>query len=349
MNKIQQSFENIKSSLYDHPKLRKTLDWTWKLLFLTLSCIVYAYGFRAFIAPTTGCVEVWLGVSNPPEYHIISGGAGGLSQCVIRTIKIFANISQYEQYFQSALYLIINIPLFLFAFFKISKKFALLTLLDVALSSLFVSLIPDEFIYKVIDKFIYNDFLIRCICGGVTSGISSGVAMLVGTSAGGADVISIYFSEKRSVNAGKYIVMINFGILLFYTIVSIIGVNVNPSFNTAKVSQLVSLAIYSIIYFVATALVVDLINSRNKKEEIQIITGEIDLSQDLIHAFPHACTIVEGKGAFSNEEKYVLYMVISKLESKKVINFIKAKDPKAFVSIYKINQVYGRFYIKPIE
>ena len=92
-----------------------------------------------------------------------------------------------------------------------------------------------------------------------------------------------------------------------------------------------------------------MLNVRNRKLELQIFTSHEELSQVLIHAFPHSCTIVNGKGAFSGKEKNILYMVISKKEAKKAVALIKQADPEAFVAINDLKQVYGRFFIKPIE
>lgn len=352
-------FKNIKdnclSFFQDHPKARSVFNWSWKLILLAITCLIYSYGFRAFIAPTQCCVDHWSSSSDSSNelLHIISGGAGGLSQTIIRIIKCFPNGAEFavknEQYIQAVLYFVINVPLLVFAFLKISKKFAIVTLFVVGLTSIFNAIIPDSFIYNVIDKVIYDDVLIRCICAGITTGISSGVAMVLGTSAGGGDIISIYFSEKKSVNAGKFLVLINVFILFLFTLFSIIGTKTVPSINTTKTSKLISFALYSIIYFVITSVVVDIINRRNKKVEMQIITEDENLSSDLIKAFPHACTILNGIGAYSGNNRFVLYMVISKDESRKATKFLKIREPKAFITITDINQVYGRFYIKPLD
>lgn len=356
MKHIKSLISKCKSFLYDHPKLNITWDWSWKIIVTILTCFIYAYGFRAFIAPTQICADYWTGdINNPGSgslLQLVSGGAGGLSQVIIRFVKIFFDISNAEQYIHSALYLVINIPLIIFSWVKISKKFTIITLINVGFVSLFNAIIPAEWIYNLIDKVIYEDILVRTICGGITTGIASGVAMVIGTSAGGGDIVSFYMSEKKSTSAGKYIAMINFTILLAYTIFSTIGATTGPGageWNTTPASKLISLSLYSLIYSAVSSVVVNVINSRNKKQELQVITKDENLSQSLIRTFPHACTILNGKGAFSGEERFVLYMVISKSEAKKAINFVRNEDPLAFVTVSDINQVYGKFFIKPIE
>lgn len=353
MEIIDRFRKKINDVLIDHPKGKLSVNITIKVFVTVLSCFIFAYGFRAFIVPTSECVEGWF--QNDPAYksdyitplHLISGGASGFSQVIIRTVEIFADISSYEKIITSVLYILINVPLLILAFKKISKQFAFFTLLNVACVSLFNYIIPDVWIYKTIN--IYEDTLARCICGGLTTGISSGLAMIIGTSAGGADILSVYISEKKSATAGKYGMYINACIITLYTLVSVIGSNTHPEFNTVKSSTIIALALYSIVYYFVSSKVVDIINYRNKKQEIQIFTSDKNLSQVLIRTFPHACTIISGKGAYSGEEKLILYMVVSKKEAKKAIKFIRQEDPNSFITVSELNQVYGRFYIKPLD
>ena len=70
---------------------------------------------------------------------------------------------------------------------------------------------------------------------------------------------------------------------------------------------------------------------------------------DLILMAALPCSIIDSKGAFSGKKNFFLIMVISKSEVKKAVKMVKERDPLAFMTIVDINQVYGRFYIKPIE
>lgn len=364
MNVLNKIKTNTEDYLLDHPKLKIGCDYTYKILVTIVSAFIFAYGFRAFIAPTIECVEGWypkvdgnipdsfknIGITEADyvtPLHLISGGASGISQVVIRFIEIFFDITKYEKVFTSILYFAVNVPLLLLSWFKISKKFTIFTLLNVGFVSLFNYIIPDAWIYNVVN--IYTDTLARCICGALTTGTSSALAMIIGTSAGGTDILSIYISEKKSASVGKYSLVINGIVICFYTIFSVIGRNVNPTWNQVESNKTISLALYTIIYYFIATKVMDIINTKNRKLELQIFTSNEELSQILIHAFPHACTIVNGKGAFTGQNKLILYMVISKSEAKKAIKIVRSADPKAFITVQDLNQVYGRFFIKPIE
>jgi uncharacterized membrane-anchored protein YitT (DUF2179 family) len=47
------------------------------------------------------------------------------------------------------------------------------------------------------------------------------------------------------------------------------------------------------------------------------------------------------------KERTMLYSVISTPELKKVLEDLKAVDPRAFINVIRTDQVSGRFYMKP--
>ena len=335
----------------DHPRIKQWSIWTGKFFLEALSAFIFAYGFRAFIAPSLTCAQVWTGDSGLTASDVlISGGASGISQAIIRFIEMFpgVNMASFETTMISVLYFVINIPLFLLAWFKISKQFAAFTLINVAFVSLFNQVIPDSWIYNVLN--IYEDNLARAIFGGITTGLSSGLALMAGTSSGGVDIISMYISEKKSSSVGPYSVIANCITVTCFVLFSIVGMNTNPNFHEGiDADSIVTMALYTLVYFFVSGRVIDLLNTKNKKQELQIFTTNENLPIVLIRAFPHSCTVVDSRGAYTGRRNMMVYMVISRSEKKKAIALIKNVDKLAFITVLDLNQVYGRFYIKPIE
>jgi uncharacterized membrane-anchored protein YitT (DUF2179 family) len=104
-----------------------------------------------------------------------------------------------------------------------------------------------------------------------------------------------------------------------------------------------------LIYSFTTSKVVDAINIRNKKTQLQIITSKTDLSKSLMEKFYHGCTVVQAKGGYTNAVKYIVYMVVSSSEVAKVVRHIRMVDPESFIDESPSHQVYGKFFIKPIK
>lgn len=350
----------IKDYLFDHPKTRTALDWTFKFIITVTSCFLFAWGFRAFINPTIECAIHWTMENQEIDYqaasaivnangvyHLISGGASGISQAVVKVINIFGDLREVEKTVISVLYFAINVPLLVLGWFKISKQFTIFTFINVACVSIFNEVIPDSWIYNVIN--LYDDMIARCIFGGLITGIASGAAMMINTSAGGTDVLSFYIAEKKSSGAGHFSFIINACVILSNVLFGIIGHLVNSEVNPQASSEIIRLALYTLIYLFTSTTVIDLLNTKNKKQQIQVFSSNENLPQVLIHAFPHSATVVDAKGAYTGNKKVMIHMVLSKNETRLAIETINKVDPQAFVTVLDVNQVYGRFYIKPIE
>ncbi len=338
------------SFLIDHPRIKTWSIWIGKFFLEALSALIFAYGFRAFMSPSITCVQHWQEGATTVN-ALISGGASGMAQAIIKFIEMFPGVHllEIETTMVSILYFVINIPLFLLAWFKISRQFAVFTLINVGFFSLFNQVLPDEWIYNVVN--LYEDHLARAIFGGIATGLSSGLALMVGTSSGGVDIISLYISERKSSSVGQYSVIANSITVCCYVIFSAVGLNTNPvSADASKdITPVVTMALYTLVYFFVQGRVIDVLNTKNRKQELQIFTTNENLPLVLIRAFPHSCTVVDSKGAFTGRRNLMVYMVISRSEKKKAIQIIKAVDKLAFITVIDLNQVYGRFFIKPIE
>ena len=106
---------------------------------------------------------------------------------------------------------------------------------------------------------------------------------------------------------------------------------------------------FSIVYLLTVMIVIDMINIRNKKVQLQIISSNKELPRLLLASIPHGATIVKATGAFSGEDRLMIYMVVSSLEMKSTVKTIRDIDPKSFVNVTPLNQVYGHFYSRPIR
>ena len=147
---------------------------------------------------------------------------------------------------------------------------------------------------------------------------------------------------RKSTSVGKYNILVNSIIIVCYSLILAFTGSSDPS--TAILS-----IFYSVIYLFVSALVIDAIHIRNKKIQLQIITEQTKMPEVLMANFPHGITLTNGKGAYSNKDKIILYMIVSSTEVKNVVRLAKRVDTHAFISVIPLNQVYGNFFIKPVD
>lgn len=330
--------------LLDHPILKMIIVYGGTILGTVVSAFLLAYSFRALVHPTA-YVSVFdsdAGVTVTHQYNLIAGGVSGLAQTIILAMEKFGvDLVVSEATMQSILYFSINVPLFILAFFCIGKRFAILSCINIILTSVFISVIPDA--WTTIFS-IQNDLIARAIFAGVMNGLSISIAVELNHSTGGTDIISMYFGLKKGISIGKYVLIINGSIVLLYTLLASINTPYKPSVPGAA-----TMALYTLIFFFTSSVVIDHLSTRNKKVQLQIVTSEPRLAKVLIQNFPHGCTILDGKGAFLDREKKVILTVISSFELKRATEIIYKVDANAFITVSTPYKVLGKFFIRPMK
>ena len=334
MLKIKRTREKITNFLYDHYYLKQTLHQTKGLFFAALSAFIFAFGFTSFITP---------GSNSDFMFKIVTGGISGLSQNVAK-IASMMGIHMEDRFIEAMGYTVFNLPLLIFAFFKVGKRFSILSAVNVILSSVFISMLPEWGISQEIANhaLILNHPVSRLLFAGACTGIASGLAFKGEISCGGIDIVTYYFSLRKSTSVGKYSMLVNGAIVTLYSL--LIFIEDPTNYETAIISLF-----YSGFYILIANLVIDTINLRNKKIQIQFITKNLNLYKALMSHFPHGATLQKAEGAYTLSEEQVIYMVVSSFELKSAVALARKVDPHVFITVTSLIQVYGNFYIKPVE
>ena len=339
--------QKINSFIYNHIWLKYALDYGVTFLMSVLSAAIFVFGVNCFLDPAA------LGGPMTGSVTLVSGGSSGVAQVFLLILETAGvDITNRSLVFSIA-YLTVNIPLIVLAFLGIGKRFAFFTLVNVGSAFLFSNIFHGEiFVHVALYVSEYGGLLPRALFAGICTGLSSAIAYKWETSAGGFDIVSYYVSLRKSNGAGKYGVIINAIIVSLFTLFTAIkGGNllVVGDIELQPWALAIGSMWFSIVYLLTVMLVIDVINVRNKKIQLQIITSNKDLPNFLLASVPHGATIVKATGAFSGEERMMIYMVVSSLEMKSTLKTIHQIDPNSFINVTPLNQVYGHFYSRPIR
>lgn len=273
------------------------------IIALTLASCIMAFNLKSFVQ--TG--------------GLFPGGFSGLTVLIQRVAELFFDF--HIPY--SALYLPLNlIPAFIGLKF-ISVRFTLYSFYVVALSGVLTDLFPTFT--------ITHDTLLIAIFGGILNAVAISICLIFEASGGGTDFISIYFSEKKGIDAWNYIFAGNVVIL----------VTAGLLFGFDK-------ALYSIIYQYTSTQVIQMMFKRYQKDTLLIITELPGAVYGRIREITkHDATLIEATGCFEGAPRNILYSVIGREQVDVVIAAIKEIDPKAFINVINTEQINGRFYKKP--
>ena len=334
--------EKYTDYMLDHPILKNVMEYVFSILATAIAAFLLAYNYRSFVStPSYLMVHNADGTITMQAYNLIAGGVSGIGQVINLIISKFGiDVMLTPDQIQSVVYFVCNIPLFILAYCCIGKRFALLSVLNVALSSLFISIIPEEWT----NIFQINDLLARAVCAGVINGLAISIAVECNHSTGGTDIISLYVGLKKGKDIGKYVFGVNFSIVLIYTILSSIATPNSPAVPGAA-----TMALFTLVFFFTSSVMIDKLSTRNKKVQLQIVTKEPRLAKVLIQNFPHGCTVVDAKGAFLDEDKKMIFTVLSSFELKKAQRIIYKVDPNAFITVNNAYKVYGKFFLRPMK
>ncbi|MDZ5470304.1 YitT family protein [Bacillus sp. 31A1R] len=214
---------------------------------------------------------------------------------------------------------ILNIPVTILGWFKVGKSFTIYSFFSVLSMSIFLEVIP------IIG--VSQDILLNAVFGGVIAAVGVGLTLKWGASTGGMDIIAMVLSRMNDKPVGTY----------FFTLNSIIIISAGYLYGWEK-------ALYTLVALYASTRVIDAIHTRHEKLTAMIITKKADeLKQAIYSKLVRGITTVPAKGAFTNENKELMIIVITRYELFELEQIIKEVDPKAFTNIVQTAGIFGFF------
>jgi len=276
-----------------------------KTLVCILCAFLYAAGVNLFVVPA----------------GLYTGGIMGISQ-VIRTILaefFHLNFGGFD--IAGVIYYVINVPIFVAAFTRIGRRFFAKTLITVTAMTVFLSVIPV--------RMIVEDAMASCVVGGIIAGVGMGIALRMGSSGGGMDVVGVIMTRwKKDFSVGKVNLMVNvllYGVCFFLFDVEIV--------------------VYSIIYAAVYSVAMDKVHTQNINVEANIITktNTAEMEKEIFQELERGVTKWTTLGAYTYEQSHILYVTLSKYEVSHLKTIIRKHDPNAFIVINEGVSVDGNF------
>jgi uncharacterized membrane-anchored protein YitT (DUF2179 family) len=247
--------------------------------------------------------------------NIYSSGFTGIAQLLSKVLSDHTPINVSIGF----LLLLLNIPVAILGWKKVGKSFTIYSFLSVVLSSLFLTLIPI--------KQVSNDILLNAVFGGVIQAVGVGITLKWGASTGGVDIIAMVLSRMKDKPIGPYMLVIN----------GIIIITAGFLYGWEK-------ALYTLVTLYTATRVIDAIHTRHAKLTAMIITKKADEMKIAIQKrLVRGITILPARGAFSNESREMLMVVITRYELYDLERILKEVDPNAFTNIIQTTNIYGFF------
>ncbi|MCP1309448.1 YitT family protein [Paenibacillus tyrfis] len=268
-------------------------SWIGSLIACLLGSALIASSFNLFLIP----------------HQLLSGGISGVSMLV----------GYFTDWNISLLFLIFNAPLLIWGLLTLGRKFIILSVVSVVLTTWFMQLIPTMTVSK--------DLIMSSVAGGVLVGIGTGISMRVGGSTGGFDIIASILTRKRDFSLGT----------------SLFGLNGIVIVALGFFKNNWDLALYSMLSMFITGKIIDTIHIRHLKVTVFIITKKKDLLLKKMQKLKRGVTVIDTEGAYTKEPQHMLMTVTTRYELNELQNLVRQWDPQAFVNITETVGVMGLF------
>jgi Uncharacterized conserved protein len=214
---------------------------------------------------------------------------------------------------------LLNVPLFVLGLRLVGRRFLIFSMVGVGVLSVVLSLtahLPS----------LTDDTLLAAISGGVLSGIGMGIIFRSRGSLGGTDILAVLFARTTNFSVGQ--------ILLGIDAVIFLGVAIlfKPE-----------MAMYAMIYMFIATKVVDLVQEGlSHSKSVMVVTAHPQrVAEEIMAKLERGVTLFQATGAFSGEEKQVVYCVISRPELSQLKEIVHQQDPQAFLTISEVPEVVG--------
>ena len=243
--------------------------------------------------------------------QLSSGGIAGIATITYYLLKIP----------MGTMILIINIPLFIFSFFKIGKSFFIKSLIGTISLSYFIDLL-DSF------NPLTQDRLLACIYGGILMGLGTAILLKANSSTGGSDLISFIAKEyKPEIRASNLIIMID---------ITIITLNV-------IFFKEIEIGLYSAIAIYIMGKIIDILFEGIDFTKLLLIISDKteEIAKEIGEKVQRGATGIYGKGMYTNKEKLILMCAASRRDINRIKQIAKKVDKKVFIIITNSREVVG--------
>ena len=227
--------------------------------------------------------------------------------------------------------LIINIPLAIAVYLKVSKSLAMRSMFYVAVFSIMLVVLEkvdlSEFAYYTENG---TSAILGPLAGGIIFGAGYSVLVRGSTNSGGTDFVAALIHKYRpEMNMFYIIFTLNVTVALASYFV-----------YDYKIEPVLLCILYS---FMSSTVSDRMTKSGRAAVRFEIITDyPEEISQKIIQKLRHSATLIPGRGMYLGKEVSILICVVNKGQMAKLADIIRSY-PNTFAVMSSVNEVMGNF------
>ena len=271
---------------------------------------------QEFLLLNLGTVLICLGVyffKFPNNFSI--GGVSGMAVIIARYTQAIS---------QATVMTIINMVLLLLGFLVFGRSFGFKTAYSTVLMSVVTQAL--EWLFPM-EKPFTSQPVLELFFAILLPAIGSALLFNIDASSGGTDIVAMVLKKYTSLNIGRALMLSDLVITL-----------------AACVAFGMETGLFSITGLLLKSLVIDyVIESINMCKYFTIVCEKPEeICRYIQQSLVHSATVVEAKGAYSGQQKFLVLTVIRRYEAVQLRRTVKLLDPVAFMMITNTSEIIGK-------
>ena len=220
---------------------------------------------------------------------------------------------------------ILNIPVFILGYILMGRKFLGRSLFGTLMLSFWLYILPPLDLAQ-------GDYMLAALFGGLFSGAGVGLVLRANGTTGGTDMVAALIHRK----------------LRHYTVAQIMMILDGCIVLTGLFLFGIRSTLYAIVaIFVATKVSDSVLEGFNYSKAAYIITDQYEeIAKRIMEELDRGLTGLSAKGMYTNEDKCVLYCVVSMKEIVVLKELVSEVDRNAFVIVSDVREVLGEGFLE---
>lgn len=221
----------------------------------------------------------------------------------------------------SIVLLAVSLPFLVLAWFTLSKRIVIKSIISIIGLAIFI--------YYENFSSVTDDKLLIAIFGGLFLGSGIGLTIKNGAVLDGSEILGIFINNRLGVSIGKVVLLFN--VILFGITALLISIEV---------------AMYSILTFLVTAKIIDLmIEGFEDYVGLMIVSEHNEKIQEELMTIEVGMTLYKASKGYGKrglaQERDIIHTVINRIDMRRTYNLIDQIDADAFIIEFDVNNIKG--------
>lgn len=288
------------------PHTHAAVYWIKVAAFMIASSFLIAFSAHSLLSPN----------------QFATGGATGVAVILQKAFDVPQSLTVF----------CINAPLIVASFFAVKKRFAVLTLCNVSLQTLWL-VVMERAEFPPLE---FEEKIFAAIFAGIFMGIGITLALKTGGSTGGMDIVAVIVQKKISAASIAWILFA----LNCVVIASSYFVYKDPTLSAG--ANILPLVMATCEQYVESRVNDAITSGMQSAIEFRVITDKPEeVATALFSGLERGVTSITVKGMYTKEEHSMLLCVVSRRQTNVFKRIVKETDPSSFVVMSRVSQVLG--------